>query len=603
MRLARVPTRLYGMAPQEHRQMEDLSQRLRGHAERVEASYKVALVHISLFPADEREKMRAAVEREFENFQSAVRLFTGGVPLTKIQEAMPDGSSVVPWLARLRVPVSIARFSHARIDPQELRDRKRLSAQRLAVFHDRFTAALETVKEIPLDAGKRVDITRRLESERSTMLRAFELYEKGFSFRDIDHITKVGMQDRALDGRLPSLTRYYGGDALTPEEVVAHRNKAARMVTKACEALEEAEKKHRFLSTAVREARMHVLRKECEQVKLVARLYERGITPLRIRTLTKLSAPEWLAYETLPVKLLRVLQPTYKRDFTIPTQHTEETAYVAGAFFARLRLTDPGKILFAAPRPEVAEKLRKTFTKAFGLEPSPTRVHGGMYLAPIDRKAFVEPFRQLVGVTGGPAVAIPQMVIDYTFYRQPFLDGFLSFSGGHFHTSIPRFTLTRSISGEVLNQVAVALSYEGIYPNVHTENTGAVKLQIDDPLELRRLMELFPMMTDARTRERMGAMVVRAKSCLDSLEAYETVMRILRTDYPKGVKLNFEDVREKGGVVLSSLMLTPGEKHRIKGWRAGLRPKVYVRAQKLQALAEQARRKIHSSGRDSTRIS
>lgn len=531
--------------------------------------------------------MRAEIDREFKDFQSAVNLFIARAPLEKIQEAMTGDTTVVPWLARYRTPLAIARYSHAQNDTKVLRERRQLSEQRLASFQERFDAARETVAELNLSTERREELLKELAGERATMVQAFNLYKKGFSFRDIDDITGIGMQDRARDGRLPPLTRYYGGDILTEDERRARQSKTSRMLVKATEALNAAEKRYRNTRS---EPRLLEYRRDFERVALVARLYERGISPLRIRSLTSLSAPEWLACETLPVKLLRVADPIYKRDFKIPTQHTEDSAYVAGAFFARLRLADPDKTLFSAPNRAAADKLRESFTRAFDLEPKPLRQHGGVFLVPISRSAFIEPFKKFIGQTTGNQIIVPRLLIDYSFFRKPFLEGFLSFAGGQVHTTIPRFTLTRSLRGDILNHIAVALSYEGIYPNIHTDSRGSVKLQIDDASEIRRLLNTYPMITDAETRAKALSLMTWEESCLDSLQAYETVLRILQRDYPKGVKLNFEDVRMKGGPLLAPLTLSNAEKQRIKGWRAGLVPKVYLRAKKLAVLETSLRK-------------
>lgn len=573
------------MSPAGDRHSVESLNALRRHAEQVEASYKVALTHISLFPEEHREKMRAAVESEFRDFQSAVQLFASRVPIDTIQQTMTSGKVVAPWIMRHRTPKSIARYSHSQVDSKDLRQRKALSEARLATFQERFAAACATVAEIPLSDEQRKAAMNALKHEHDAMLQAFNLYKKGFSFGDIDRITKVGMQDRALDGRLPPLTRHYGGDILTPEEIAARQMKASRMVAKANSALQNAEKKYATASPEAREARMHALREDVERVSLVVRLYERGISPLRIRRLTRLPAPEWLACETLPVKLLRAAEPLYKRDFTIPKQHTEASAYIAGAFFGRLRLSNPQIILFAAPTHEAAEKLRHRFAEAFGHSPNLPRTHGDMHLVHISRKALIEPFCELMGATDGDKVTVPRILIDYSFYRKPFLEGFFEFAAGTVHTSIPRFTISRVLRGDVLAHVAVALSYEGIYPNITCNESGAAKLQIDDAREIRRLLTMFPSITDAQTRDKALTLATRNESCLDTVVGYETVMRILARDYPKGTKLNFEDVRDKGGAVLQSLTLCPWEKQRIKGWRAGLVPKVCVRAKRLAKLA------------------
>ena len=97
------------------------------------------------------------------------------------------------------------------------------------------------------------------------------------------------------------------------------------------------------------------------------------------------------------------------------------------------------------------------------------------------------------------------------------------------------------------------------------------------------------MITDSQTHNKALSLQTWEEGCLDSLSAYQVVLGILRKDYPKGVKLDFEGIRTKGGPVLEPLTLTNAEKQRIKGWRAGLVPKVYLRAKKLEALATRLR--------------
>lgn len=574
-----------GMALKANQRTEKDVQALQRHAVVVERSCRVALEHAEFFPAEEAKKIRQELQNELKAFQQSVESFKARVPIKDIRASLAPEHDLRSWLIYRNMPATIARYSHGQVDSYDLRKREDIATQRLSDFQQRYKAALETVKELPLTTAERRDIECKLDEEKQTMTRGFALYRRGFSFVDIDRITGIGIQNRALQGAIPETTRYYGGDVLSTRAAEQRRQKCHEIRERAHSIKAEAQKKNEHEDPKRKASRFEKIGQELKSLDWVLRLYERGLSPYQIRRLTKLPAHSWILQGSLPPTLLRSSERLNRKDFKIPTSLDSDSSYIIGAYLARARSLNPRSLSFSAPSAERAVELAQKFERAFGLRPEPPRIVGTKHVLDIGRKEFVAGFKRLFNLEAGSVVPCFDSIIFYEYFRRPFLEGFLAFGGGHLDVTKERYSITRLMQREILEGVAVALYFEGILPTLHRAGPHGAVLQVCDEVQLRSLVHSFPQVGKPEAcAELMGKPPVRSHP-LDTIPVYERVMKVVRERFPKSKKINFKTIREEGGLILESLTFSSEERSRMKGWRAGHQPRPWQRAQALQRLA------------------
>jgi hypothetical protein len=558
---------------------------LKQHASAVERSFRVALDHAQLFPPEEGKRIREELQAEVQVFREAVKQFESRAPIKEIRQALAPDQDVRSWLIYRSMPSAIARYSHSQVDAKDIAKREEITARRLLNFHQRHEAALDTVRDLPMSEAQRKGIQAKLRAEKQAMTKGFALYRKGFSFVDIDRITGIGIQNRAMDGNIPETTRCYGGDVLSPNAIKYRRTLVQDIRTYAQSLLEEAQKKNEREPADRKAARFDRIAVELSNLDLVLRLYERGLSPYQIKRLTKLPAESWILDGALPPTLFRSSERFNRRDFRIPPIIDHETSYIIGAYLARARGADPQAISFSAPSAALAQDLMNRIERSFRFRPEPPRIVGNMHVVEIARKEFVRGFQKLFSLEGGSVVPCLDALIFYPYFRRPFLEGFLSFAGGSLNTERARYSLSRISQREVLAGIGLALSFEGIYPTLHNAFERGGVLQLCDARELRNFIREFPQVASAKDLAELHKKLPQDESPLERLSVYLHVMRIIRRHFPKGTKLDFRKIRNEGGDVLSGLSFTPAERTKIKGWRLGHKPLFAQRAEKLEALA------------------
>jgi cell division septum initiation protein DivIVA len=558
---------------------------LKRHASAVERSFRTALDHVELFPPEEGRRIRQELTAEIEVFREAVKRFESRAPIREIRKEVAPHQDVRSWLIYRNMPSTIARYSHSQIDAADIAKRAEITARRLLHFHQRYEAALETVKELPMAEAQRREIVAKLHAEKQTMSKGFALYRRGFSFVDIDRITGIGIQNRALEGAIPETTRSYGGEVLSPNAMSHRRATAQDIRSHAQRVLAEAQKKNENEPADLKTARFDRITKELQNLELVLRMYERGLSPHQIKHLAKLPAESWILEGALPPTLLRSSNRLNRKDFRIPSMLDHETSYIVGAYLARARDFDQKSISFSAPTPALAQELMNKIERSFRLRPEPPRKVGNMYMVEIARKDFVSGFKRFFSIDAGSVVPCLDALIFYPYFRRPFLDGFLSFAGGSLNTQHARYSLTRIAQRELLAGIGVALSFEGIYPTLHNASERGGVLQVCDASELRTLIREFPQVASAKDLGKLHQKLDKEAGPMESLSVYLNVMQIIARHFPKGRRLDFRKIRNEGGLALSDLSFAPEERAKIKGWRLGHKPLVAHRAERLEVLA------------------
>lgn len=573
------------MALKSNQRSENDVQLLQRHAVAVERSCRVALDHADFFPVEEAQRIRQELQSEFRAFQESVQSYQARVPIKEIRAALAPDQDVRSWLIYRSMPATIARYSHSQLEPRDLRKREEIATQRLADFNQRHKAALETVKELPLTKSQRGEIEQRLENERKTMTKGFALYRRGFSFVDVDRVTRIGIQSRALLGTIPETTRHYGGDILSANAAEQRSNKCREIRTLAREIFAEALKKNEHEDSKRHETRFEKIGRELKSLELVLRLYERGLAPYQIKRLTNLPAHSWLLQGALPPTLLRSSERLNRKDFSIPTLFDHDTSYIIGAFLARARSITTRSLSFSAPTAEAARSLAEKFERSFGLTPEPARRVGDKFVLDIGRKEFVSGFKRFFKLDSGSVVPCLDSIVFYEYFRRPFLEGFLTFAGGHLDVEGERYSLTRVMQQEILEGVAVALSFEGIYPAVHKAGARGAVIQVHEGSHLRSLVDSFPQVCTPEALDEIRHKPPLKVQPIDTIAVYLCVMRVIKEHFPENKRLNFTTIKKVGGLILDDISFTFEERSRVKGWRLGHRPRLLQRVENLEKLA------------------
>lgn len=547
------------------------------HAARVKQLYARALRNSLFYPEPERAELRQALNTEYSQFTRAVKLFAERTTIMRIRSELGTSVDVRSWVLYCGVPGTIAKFSFNQLSAADLTERNRIADQRLAAFNKIYDAAKHTAQQFVTDEQSRRQALKAIDDERRVMLRAFSMYRRGFSFKEIDRLTHAGIQSRALDGVVPWSTAYFGGHNLTREEVIARVNKAARLVNRVDLAIEGARRKNQALP---KEQYASLLTKMAEARRDYCRaiaLYVRGLEPSHIQKITGLPAQSWLYQDAMPALILSNSTERRSKQFRIPDL-TPESALVVGAYLARRR-NHQGKVLsISVPTAEAGEQLRANFKAAFGFDlgKAARLEHGLIYH--IRRAEFIPAFIKFAEADCAE-IKLPDKFMRYDFLRRPLLQGFLLSANGMLSIERGHYSVARKGGELLLKSAAVALARDGIHPRVTNEGE-ITRLIIDADSDIKRLLQLYP---KAFASDKLVAASrlngSHANPELHTSSGYQTVMNLLEQHFPPGTKLRYRLVEELLQGELPRIKLTSADRDTIWRWRNGSKPREALRAE------------------------
>lgn len=564
-------------------------QRISDHSERVSAQFRKALAIVSFYPANVRDPLLEQVSSEYSKFYTAVELALSGRYVREIQEAI--GSEARSWLMG-QVPEAIARYSFSQVSDIDLAKRNALAEKQIAVCRQKRDTALEVLGLLrDYDGRDRALEIKAVQRAFRTFNYAFDLYRRGVSWREIANLTGEPMQSRIEDKTIPEIIVKFAGYPLSPQNQAVRDSRCAALRASAQAIFERAKTRQSAINPQGLESKINAWRRELKSFHLAVNLYQRGLDASSIKTLTTLSAHDWLKGNTLPVKVTRAGLDHARRDFTIPKHFDRDFSYVAGAIFASKRIYSREQpIVFRAAALNKLMELKEVFERAFKTTlPTPrreqTKTATPLLTLVAARRHLVSGILDRLGIDERSTDLIPpSSLIRERENRVGFIKGFLEYSSLSLDIDRCRFELKRDGKLHVIKALGVAMYLEGIYPLV-TEDGSTVLLTVRAEEDFHRLVRVAPGLLPRGTEIAFHELDRSSMQSIGTYENYRMIQRVLDIYYGHGEKLDFRDILRRAGIpVAESEQIPKRVKHRIYSWHKGTKPTVAHRAEILQRI-------------------
>lgn len=560
--------------------LETRIERLEKHVEVVSAHYRRALANVEFYPEATKERLGNQIGTEYDSFNKAAELVREGRFVREIQDRVC--AEARSWV-KGNIPAAIARYSFYQVSDEELEQRSKVSREQRKICKTQLASALDTIEKLSKhDGDPRKTIVKKARKEFSAFKRAFTLYERGFSFVEIKALTGESIQSRVEDRTIPETILQFAGYPLSADEAEARKKQIIKLSTAAVKAHQEATEKQKERDPHELRQQLKTWQAELRKLKLVFDLYEKGLAMASIDNLTGLNAGSWIKDGTLPVKLAYARRDGLQRDFVVPTHFDSNVAFIVGALFGTTRVfSREYSISFRHPDLAQVVDIRERFQRAFStslVEPTP---EGKGYTLRVGRSLLVREFFDRLGIVDGASDCVPPFdLIKYSDTCRAFVLGFLTFSKPFVDVDRHIFHVARRNQPTILKVVAAGLYLEKIYPIVR-ENDQSVSLTISAQREFDSLCDFAPAILSAQEKDTLAARSPSEEDPLGSYTAYQRVSEVLRRLYPKGVKLNFEDILRRAGIECE---VTKDMKTRIAYWRSGRKPYVAQRAEAVERI-------------------
>lgn len=547
------------------------------HIAKVEELFSRAVDNLKFYPEESQRALGNVLEEEKAAFDRACELFLNGTGVpTIVKQVCRESRS---WLQG-SIPKNITQYSHCNV--KDLKKRKKIAREQIDKCKERHNAALETIKELR-ESGSKIDenIESTLKKDRDAFVRAFEMHALGFSQAIVRKVTEEDMCSRLKHMSLPESIVRYAGYTLTEAEQSRRKMIVNRIQNKAVEAFKLATQRHQD-SDSFRGRKKEWV-EDLKSIKLALALYERGLSPERIKELTDLPANIWILKEVLPVKLARAALDLSKIDYSIPRSFDEPSAYIAGAYFASTRaFSVVNGLTFRTRSKDIAEHVRAAFQTDFELETREPREEGSYYVVDVQSKKFVEDFIGLLGISEDADPLVPYELLKTQYITNAFLGGFFDFAAGSLNVEHRRFSITRVNQDKLLKAIAIALSFMDIYVNI-TFGKDKSDLYVSQSESLMQLINSFPSIGTSEKREQLKSAIREVRSGqLESYADYCAIMKTLREHFSNGTKLDFSTIIKKSEVLLSLSELTDATKAKIQRWRNGKKPDIARKAESIK---------------------
>lgn len=554
--------------------------RLDKHVEVVSTHYRRALANVELYPQPDRLKLHTQIDTEYENFNKAADLAREGRAVKDIQKLVCGEAR--SWV-KGNIPAAIARYSFYQISEEELDQRSKVSRLQTRVCKAQLDSALDTIEKLSKHDGDARETTiQRAREEFASFERAFTLYERGFSFVEIKALTRESIQSRVEDKTIPETIVRFAGYTLSKDETEVRKRQIAKLEAAAIRAHQEATARQQERDAENLPAQLKTWRAELRKLKLVLDLYAKGLSVASIEDLTGLNASSWIKDGALPVKLAYARRDWIDRDFIIPAQLNADVAYIVGALCGNSRVFSRDRaISFRSSELDKVVDIRERFQRSFStslVEPSTGRDGHTLRIA---RSALVRELFDRLGIVDGATDFVPPFeIIKYSDTCRAFVHGFLAFSRPLVDVDRHLFHVARRNQPTLLKVVAAGLYLEKIYPIVR-ENEGSVSLSISAQREFDALCAFAPALLNEDEKNKLALRPMTKEDPLGSYTAYQKISEVLQGAYPKGVKLNFEDVLRRAQIQCE---ISSDVKARLAYWRGGRKPHVAVRAEALEQI-------------------
>ena len=560
-------------------------QALDQHAKLVRESYSKACENLQLYPEQDRGALLDSVNRELSQFEGALEMARAGKFVRQVQaEVAHEARS---WLYGA-VPSSICRYANLQRTAHELREREDLSQERIAVCHERRALALNTLKRLKaFDGNPRTEEAEQIKQDCDRFVRAFELYRRGVSWKEIRRLTGESMQSRIQEKTLPDSVTRYGGYPLSRAATRFRETRGVSLLSATAEAVETARTRVLERSPSQLAERESAWAREMQELRLAVALYVRGLSVKGIGELTGLPTQNWILDQKLPQAIARSSLDLSNRSYRMPTCLDEKISYVVGAIFGGMRLFSRDHGLFF--RHEEAAKvyeMRGRLMDVFGAElPAPTK-NGSRHVLQVSRTALVKDLFERLGIAERSTNPLPPFaLLRYPEHCLAFLEGFFQFCSAEKDLNKMLVAVGRTEQENIIKAVACALYLEGIFPLIAKQG-NATRIIIRGVGELSKLNARLPGLFSPQEQQKIAKRGPTGLELTASVPFYRSVMRVIEEGYPRGTPLVFDDVVHRAAKQLSvpSPAVTRALKGRIQGWRRGIKPLAVKRAEALEDL-------------------
>jgi hypothetical protein len=568
------------------------TQRITAHAETVSAQFRKALAILSVYPAHRREKLLEQVSGEYTRFYNAVELALQGRYVREVQKVL--GSEARSWLTG-QVPRLIARYSFIQVSDSDLAEREAAAKRQIAVCTDKRDTALEVIAMLQaFDGSDRAAEVTAVKRAFRKFKYAFNLYQRGVAWKEIADLTGEPMQSRIEAKTIPEIIVKYAGYPLTKANQAVRNEKCAALRASAQAIFERAKAKQSALNPQALEKQIEVWKRELKSFHLVVDLYQKGLEAASIKTLTKLSAHDWLRCNALPVKVTRAGLDLTRRDFTIPERIDSDFSYIAGAIFGSKRVfSRNAPLVFPSAELDKLSSLKSLFEEVFQTSlPAPrlekTRAGSSRFVLAAGREALVTGILDMLGIPERAMDPVPPFsLIRNKELRVRFIRGYLDYAGLSLDLQRHRFGIIRGHQPNIIKALGVALYLEGICPIVRAERSGAL-LAVTDTKDFHRLVTLAPGLLPHGTPIATGQPDKPSVELISSYDNYRMIKNVLVAFYGSGEKLNFKDILRRSGISIAEHERVPRSvKDQIRSWARGVKPPVVRRGQSMEKIFEE----------------
>jgi len=261
----------------------------------------------------------------------------------------------------------------------------------------------------------------------------------------------------------------------------------------------------------------------------------------------------------------------------IPQSFSPDFAFVLGAFAGTSRRCDE-RLFFMVQHKERAplERLCQALRAGCGVESHINSHRQGneqCFYVHIGARSLVQ---YIVDSSCGNT-SLPWQHLLTSEERKEFLKGFFSFGGGSVLPAHHRFRITRGDNPALMEELAVLLKREGVYPRVRTQPFAV--LLLDNTLDIEKFLSLEVMPIEKLRVGLEQICATRKRRMAGPAEYFETMRVASKLEgYPDLSGQEIKQALGEQGIVSTQLPIT------IERWLAGKVPASVVRLRALEEL-------------------
>lgn len=557
---------------------------LEKHKKRVLTLFRRALKNISVYPAELQASIAKDLGNEYQQFELACYKYCSGS--RRIDLAREVGSGARSWTEYQNVPHEIARYGKMQISKVKLQRCAKLAAEqmdRCEELYKRSLAVLDILEESQRCIIDLTSIRKAISDEIDLYRKIFNLYANGLSYREIERVCNIrNAQSRIKNGTIPKTILIYSGGFFSKDEVIARKVRVVSILRNVRKSLRLALKNNKNTSPEVAAKNRDIWRKEIANLRNVLNLYLKGIAPAVIERVLKLPASSWILKGEMPIKLSRAGSDFSRKDHSMARLISPSMAYAIGAYVAStVKFNQDRGITLQAVSQDIYQRAKENLETAFGIKLTKERQKSSL-LIDIQRRKLIQDFHKVMGFEKTTDPLIPPDLIRYDGACRDFLNGFFDFANFYLSSNPIRFTISRTGPKNIMRAIAVALSYQGIFPTI-SEHGRSISLLIQDSQEVIRLLKLFPTLKRHPKASDLELQIdLMDPNLPNSYTFYQAVMRRLPQLNPKErlSRDKFSDLGDKW----HNSDITKTKIKVISKWRNGIEPRSVKRMKLLRQL-------------------